>query len=670
MTTNPARLSTALQQSITPPPPSSQPAGASAFHIHGVWTLGVVIMRRIGFRSKALLICALFLLPMAMLGRAHLVRVADDIGFSQREVLGIQYNRAIYPLIGLAQKLRSQMGDNGASAATMAALDAGYAHLASVHQALGGTLETASTYEAAVAASARVKNPGNGDAAAVFAIHTAHIRALISLLQTVTDNSNLTLDPEIATFYLMDSAFSRTPDIVETAAQLRAIGGDVQRAGTITAPQQASMSELIAVGEFQAANMAAGLAKLKDDGAGFAQRLDVAPPQRASGAFFSNVRKHMLGTPVFSAEAQRDYASLADSAIDSQYAMATRLMTELETLIHARVQAMQTERNILLVVLALALVGAAYFFYTFYLVTNGGLGLIRKHLQEMARGDLRRAPSLPWGKDEAAAVITDLRVAYESLHQLVYTVRTSANSLHVTSESIAADSVDLSERTAASAAALEQQAAAMEEIGATVGTNAELAKAAAAFATDNARVAEVGGAVIAGVVSTMQGIHASSTSVSEIIGVIDGIAFQTNILALNAAVEAARAGEAGRGFAVVASEVRTLAQRSATAAAEIKKLIDDSVRDIRSGAEVVAQAGTTMTTMVDNARRISTYLAEISVASKEQATGVAQVATAITELDHSTQSNAALVEHTSIACAELTEQADGLLEEIGKFRVS
>ncbi|WP_426115748.1 methyl-accepting chemotaxis protein [Massilia sp. PWRC2] len=468
----------------------------------------------------------------------------------------------------------------------------------------------------------------------------------------------------------MDSAFARIPDIVETAAQLRATGAAAHQAGALTAAQQSGTSELIAVAEFQAANMAGGLAKLKDDGAGLLQRLDLAPPQRASGAFFGTVRKQLLGTPQWTPQAQREYTDQADSAIDSQYAMATRLMNELEALINARVHAMQADRNILLVVLALALLGAAYFFFTFYLVTNGGLGLIRKHLQEMARGDLRRAPSLPWGKDEAAAVITDLRVAYESLHQLVHTVRASAHSLHVTSESIAADSIDLSERTAAAAAALEQQAAAMEEIGATVGTNAELATAAATFATDNARVAEVGGAVIAGVVSTMEGIHASSTSVSEIIGVIDGIAFQTNILALNAAVEAARAGEAGRGFAVVASEVRTLAHRSATAAAEIKKLIADSVRDIRGGAEVVSQAGATMATMVDNARRISTYLAEISTASKEQASGVAQVATAITELDHNTQSNAALVEHTSTACAELTGQADNLLDEIGKFKVS
>ena len=662
MTTQAPPISKELRQFLAPP--QSEPASASAFHAHGIWTFGVVVMRRIGFRTKALIICTLFLLPMAMLARAHLARVADDIDFSQREVLGVQYNRALYPLIELAQQWRR----DPSSATVRAALDARYAALAAIDQALGATLDTSAARGAALSAYARLKDSGGADAGALAAAHSAHVKSLIVLLQTVTDNSNLTLDPEIATFYLMDAAFGRIPDIVESSARLRAIGAALQRGGAITARQQRDAIASMTVAQFQSTNMAAGMAKLKDDGAGLLRRLDLARPQQAAAAYLEAARLQVIEAP-----AQRDAAALAglaDGAIESQYALAGRLMNELEGLIAARVRAMQTERNLLLAVLTVTLLGAAYFFFTFYLVTNGGLGLIRKHLQEMAQGDLRRAPALPWGKDEAAGVITDLRVAYESLHQLVRTVRHSARNLHATSGAIASDSSDLSERSAAAAAALEEQASAMEQIGATVGTNAELATSAATFAVDNARVAEVGGAVIAGVVSTMQGIHASSTRVSDIIGVIDGIAFQTNILALNAAVEAARAGESGRGFAVVATEVRTLAQRSAAAAAEIKTLISASVEQIRSGAAVVEEAGTTMSTMVDNARRISTYLGEISLASKEQATGVAQVATAITELDHNTQQNAALVDHTSVACASLKQQADRLQAEIGKFRVS
>jgi len=206
------------------------------------------------------------------------------------------------------------------------------------------------------------------------------------------------------------------------------------------------------------------------------------------------------------------------------------------------------------------------------LVTRGGLRLISQHLQEMAEGDLRQPPGQPWGKDEPAAVILDLRRAYDALHLLIHNVRHSANELHTASDEIASASLDLSARTEATAASLEKQASAMEEIGSTVSATAERARTAATFAGDNANVAEKGGQVFAEVVMTMRDIHSSSSKISDIIGVIDGIAFQTNILALNAAVEAARAGDQGRGFAVVASEVRSLAGRSAASARETEQL--------------------------------------------------------------------------------------------------
>jgi methyl-accepting chemotaxis protein len=675
MTIHPAPISNELRQLLAAP--QSEPASASAFHAHGIWTPGVVLMRRIAFRSKALLICALFLLPIAMLGHGFLTRLQDDIEFSRREVLGVQYNRAVYPLIDLAEQLRRDAAANSAGAApvalapTLQALDAAYERLATVDRELGATLASGPARQAALAAYAKAAKTGDSvDTAEVFALHSAHIGALNALLQTVTDNSNLTLDPEIGTFYLMDAAFGRIPDIVENVARLRSLGLAVHAQGASTPAQQRALSEAIAIASLQSENMATGLAKLKDDGANLLARLDLAPAQAGTRAFLAKVRAEIIEQQVLTPQAQNALTTGGSSALAGEFALSGRLMNELERLIVVRVDGLRTERTLMLAVLTVALLSAVYFFYTFYLVTDGGLGLIRKHLQEMAQGDLRRAPALPWGKDEAASVIIDLRVAYDSLHRLVRTVRHSARNLHGTSGAIAADSVDLSERSAAAAAALEEQAAAMEQIGATVGTNAELAKSAASFAADNARVAEQGGIVIAGVVDTMNGIHASSTKVSEIIAVIDGIAFQTNILALNAAVESARAGEAGRGFAVVASEVRTLAQRSAAAAAEIRTLISGSVSQIRNGADVVAQAGTTMAALVDNAQRISTYLGEISNASKEQAAGVAQVAGAVSELDHNTQRNAALVEHTAAACASLTQQADSLQAEIGKFKVA
>ena len=342
----------------------------------------------------------------------------------------------------------------------------------------------------------------------------------------------------------------------------------------------------------------------------------------------------------------------------------------LDALQAARVGAMERRLIGVAVAVAAVLLLAAYLFYSFFLVTRGGLLLISQHLQEMAEGDLRKAPSMPWGNDEPAKVILDLRTAYDSLHLLIRKVRHSARTLLAASHEISESSVDLSNRTEAAAASLGVQAQSMEQIGTTVAATAELAAMAAAFAVENADVAEKGGRVFDEVVSTMREIHASSSKISDIIGVIDSIAFQTNILALNAAVEAARAGESGRGFAVVASEVRSLAKRSADAAREIKGLISVSVEKVEGGTRIVEGAGMTMKEVVTNARQINGFLGEISVAAREQAAGVVQVGEAIHALDQSTQQNAALVEETMAAAGALRQQADALQDEIGNFRVA
>jgi methyl-accepting chemotaxis protein len=229
--------------------------------------------------------------------------------------------------------------------------------------------------------------------------------------------------------------------------------------------------------------------------------------------------------------------------------------------------------------------------------------------------------------------------------------------------------MDLSARTEQTAANLEQSAASMEEISSTVRHTADNVRQAAEVAANNSQAAARGGSVIAEVVSTMDDINNSSRKIGDIIGVIDGIAFQTNILALNAAVEAARAGEQGRGFAVVAAEVRSLAQRSAQAAKEIKTLISTSVEKVASGSKVVKDAGVTMQELVANAGRMNELLAEISSAASEQSEGVAQVGSAVSELDRMTQQNAALVEQTAAAASALKDQAIGLASEVDSFKL-
>jgi methyl-accepting chemotaxis protein len=257
----------------------------------------------------------------------------------------------------------------------------------------------------------------------------------------------------------------------------------------------------------------------------------------------------------------------------------------------------------------------------------------------------------------------------DSLVRIVGEVRNGTDTIASASGQIAAGNLDLSGRTEQQAGSLEETAASMEQLTATVKQNADNARQANQLAVAASGVAVRGGSVVAEVVGTMGAINASSRKIVDIIGVIDGIAFQTNILALNAAVEAARAGEQGRGFAVVAAEVRNLAQRSAAAAKEIKTLIGDSVDKVEEGSKQVAEAGKTMDEIVDSVKRVTDIMAEISAASQEQTSGIEQINQAIMQMDQVTQQNAALVEQAAAAAASLQEQASNLSQGVSVFKL-
>lgn len=291
-----------------------------------------------------------------------------------------------------------------------------------------------------------------------------------------------------------------------------------------------------------------------------------------------------------------------------------------------------------------------------------------KLAEAVAGGDLTVQVSMD-NKDEVGQLLRALARMNESLVGIVDRVRSSSSGIATGSSQIATGNADLSQRTEQQASALQQTAATMDELSSTVRNNADNASQANQLATCASEIADQGGAVVNQVVQTMKGINESSRKISDIISVIDGIAFQTNILALNAAVEAARAGEQGRGFAVVAGEVRTLARRSADAAKEIKGLITDSVDQVEQGTKLVDQAGQTMTDIVSSIKRVSDIVGEISSASKEQSQGVSQVNQAVSQLDNVTQQNAALVEQSAAAAESLRLQAQGLVEAVAIFKI-
>jgi methyl-accepting chemotaxis protein len=318
-------------------------------------------------------------------------------------------------------------------------------------------------------------------------------------------------------------------------------------------------------------------------------------------------------------------------------------------------------------VLALALGAAAA-----VLITRSITGPIGRAVQvatTVAAGDLS-SRIVVQGNDETAQLLKALAAMNESLARIVGQVRESSESIATGSSQIATGNADLSQRTEEQASNLQQTAASMEQLSGTVKTSAETAGHASGLAAEASAAAVRGGEVVGTVVDTMQDIAASSKKIADIIGVIDGIAFQTNILALNAAVEAARAGEQGRGFAVVASEVRSLASRSAEAAKEIKSLIVASVEKVETGARQVDQAGTSMAGIVSQVQRVSQLIAELSNASSEQSTGIHQVGDAVAQLDQVTQQNAALVEESAAAAESLRVQAANLADAVRVFRLA
>jgi methyl-accepting chemotaxis protein len=299
---------------------------------------------------------------------------------------------------------------------------------------------------------------------------------------------------------------------------------------------------------------------------------------------------------------------------------------------------------------------------------TSGIAVAVKVAQTVAAGDLGSNIVVD-RRDEIGTLLGALKLMNTSLVAIVGDVRNASESIATGSAQIANGNADLSQRTEMQASNLQETAASMEELTATVKHNADTARRASELAEGASMVAAQGGEVFGKVVATMDGITDSSRRISDIIGVIDGIAFQTNILALNAAVEAARAGEQGRGFAVVASEVRSLAQRSATAAKEIKVLIGESVGKVENGTRLVADAGRTMGDIVDQVKRVSQLITEISEASGEQSTGIGQIGDAVAQLDQVTQQNAALVEESAAAAQSLRLQADSLAKTVATFRL-
>jgi methyl-accepting chemotaxis protein len=366
--------------------------------------------------------------------------------------------------------------------------------------------------------------------------------------------------------------------------------------------------------------------------------------------------------------------------VDKTVPARTELLTALRDAVKTQEDALRRELaevaaesrrtlSVLVGMVVVAIAGLALFSWWMARVLGRRVAVSRAVAERVRDGDLT-TPVQDDARDEFSPLLAALHDMQGSLTRVVANVRGHSESVAAASAQIAQGNLDLSRRTEAQASALQQAAATMDQLGATVRNNADNARQANQLALGASAVAAEGGRVVGEVVDTMRGINGSSRRIADIISVIDGIAFQTNILALNAAVEAARAGEQGRGFAVVAEEVRSLAQRSAEAAKEIKNLITDSVERVELGTTLVSQAGSTMQEIVAAFKRVADIVAEICVASSEQSNGVGQVGQAVSQMDQATQQNAALVEESAAAAESLKGQAVQLVQAVAVFKLA
>jgi len=643
-----------------------RPSGASLgfFAHHGAWAPGVRLFRRFGFRFKASIISLCFVLPLLVAAGAWFLGAQESLRFSTKEREGVAFAREVVALQALLIEQRRQAlqpGDGKAppeQAALRGRVDQVLAKVKSMQAASGDALGTAAALQAFEQGLATLPSAG-AKPADVIQSHSKVIAALSDVLGAALDGSNLSLDPQFDTYYLMDGAFVQLPRLAEETARLMAMAVAVAQGLNVDAAVVKAMTVAETQGDIREEQLSAALDKVES----------VLPGVRAQWQY-DDFQKglHALHEKLASSDDVKALAASGARVTDAMAVLQGRMTDRLDELLAARVDQLVRHEVAMGVAIALCLALAAYLFYCFYLVMDGGLKETKRHLRAMTAGDLTTSPN-PWGHDEAAELMLELRAMQESLRGIVTDVREGSDQMLHASSEIASGALDLSARTEKTAASLQQTVASMEQISGTVKSTADHAHSAVAIARENARHATEGGRTMVQVVETMGRIGESSRRITDITTVIDGIAFQTNILALNAAVEAARAGEAGRGFAVVASEVRALAQRSGAAAREIKALITTSTEQTQAGTAVVGQARESIERVLANAQGVGELIDQIANAAREQALGVQQVGAAATELDQTTQANAALVEQTAASAQALRDQAALLAQRVTRFRL-
>ncbi|TOZ58171.1 methyl-accepting chemotaxis protein [Burkholderia pseudomallei] len=629
---------------------------------------GMRLMARMKLPRKLVILAALFIVPLVAALYATLAVAWHAYATTQGERDGISILETTQDLLRAVQVRRgagaSVLAGNEAMRAKFDAASASAGRLAAtLKQQVRGTdrFDIVAAMDALASEYGKVAAGGLGtSAAALFGSHTDVIHAIFLFEKDLAVASRLGVDPDASNYHLIDSVLFVLPGTAETVGVLRGKGAAALVGGAL---DEADKRELAVRAGSLAEQMSVirhHLDRMKDRlGAGVPDGVDlgaVAAFQRAAAALAG-------GDASIDAKA---YFQRGTDAIDALYRVHGTLAQQLRERLAARAHAEQVKVAAILALSVVLVACALYLFVAFAMSTHEDVAQLSDCMRAVGDGDLRARLAVRGG-DEFAFIKRGFNALLDVWAQTLTETRRVADSVMVGSQQIAAGNLDLSGRTETQAASLEQTAASMEELTSTVRHNASNASHASTLSAEASERAADTGRIVTHAVSLMTRIHDSSNRMAEIVTVIEGIAFQTNILALNAAVEAARAGEQGKGFAVVAGEVRALAHRSATAAKDVKELIHESIRHVTDGSSLFQRADDAIRSVNASIKSVDTVVSEIAKASEQQSDGIEQVNAAITQMDEVTQRNAALVEESAAASASLREQAEHMGKLVGCF---
>ncbi|WP_028312795.1 methyl-accepting chemotaxis protein [Derxia gummosa] len=626
-------------------------------------------MQRVRMPVKFALVCAAFLIPLGLLFWFYLDRALADINTTDHEAAGSAYLSAALPVVTAVQEHRGQallglLGkrDNASADAAARTIDQGLASLAALIEKDGNAMGARAPLDALRNSWNAARAATTNDPSLITAAYAPVRTGIGQLLDTVNEKSTIALDPDADSYFLSQSVFVRGWAALNALGPLRGYAAWTEHSpDDVTARARTAQFGAVARAELEA--LKSQYAQYTAANPASAARLDASGLDLAldyATRMIEHAQHPQPGNTVY-ADGNR--------AIDGVVSFITGGTAEFGRLIQARQNSKVEGLTAVILLVAVSLLVAAYTLTTFYRSSVRGFDAISTRVGRLGEGDLTETfPAR--GTDEIGSTIEALRERVMSLRQIIHGVRDAADSISTASEEIASGNQDLAQRGSRLAATVQETAASMAALNETVARSQQNARHASELAGSAIGTVERSGAVVGKAVETMGRITGSSKKIGEIIQVIDGIAFQTNILALNAAVEAARAGEQGRGFAVVASEVRSLAQRCATAAREISALIAESIDTIETGARYVNETGRTMNDVTSAVRSVATLIGEIEQVTEGQVCEIRQMADAMQAIDQSTQQDAALVEQTAAAASSLKDRASELADSVRAFRVA